>query len=343
MNEDNQPSQENDAVDPVAAICSHRLSIEAEGYTYAIPCCQNNPLDEFNPGINRLVIVIHGAVRNADEYFQGVLEAGVSAGGADKISLIIAPQFIIEEDIKAFQLGGDMAYWSENGWKGGDNSKTSQVHLRQMQVSSFKFLDSTFERLVAGGCFPNVSQVVIVGHSAGGQFVNRYAAGGGAEKVFDPLGVPVRYIIANPSSYLYFDAQRRVPGTISQFSLPDSSACPEYNKYKYGLEELNSYMAAVGTPEILNRYPHKEIAYLQGGEDNDPEAYLLDRTCEAMLQGEQRQQRGLIYYNYLQYLFGDLVQKNQAIEIIPGVGHSFKHMFTSIIGLKYIFDFHERN
>ena len=43
----------------------------------------------------------------------------------------------------------------------------------------------------------------MVGNSAGGQYVNRYAAGTGQE-----VGGIIHYIISAPSSYLYFDENR---------------------------------------------------------------------------------------------------------------------------------------
>ena len=48
---------------------------------------------------------------------------------------------------------------------------------------------------------------MLAGHSAGGQFVTRYEM---SNKVHDSLGVPVTYVVSNPSSYAYPDATRPV-------------------------------------------------------------------------------------------------------------------------------------
>ena len=45
----------------------------------------------------------------------------------------------------------------------------------------------------------------MAGHSAGGQFVTRYEM---ANQIHDTLGVPMTYVVANPSSYAYLDAPR---------------------------------------------------------------------------------------------------------------------------------------
>ena len=51
--------------------------------------------------------------------------------------------------------------------------------------------------------------IVVAGHSAGGQFVNRYEM---SNSVHDTLGVPVSYVVANPSSYAWPDADPGAAG-----------------------------------------------------------------------------------------------------------------------------------
>ena len=60
----------------------------------------------------------------------------------------------------------------------------------------------------------------LLGHSAGGQFTNRYAAGGAAEAMLAPTrpDLAFRYVVANPSSYLYFSAERAKAGTLDEFA-----------------------------------------------------------------------------------------------------------------------------
>ena len=63
--------------------------------------------------------------------------------------------------------------------------------------------------------YPGMEHIVIVGHSAGGQTVQRYAltaphaapaaAPKGGAAVAPP---PVRYVVANPSSFGYLNASR---------------------------------------------------------------------------------------------------------------------------------------
>ena len=69
-------------------------------------------------------------------------------------------------------------------------------------------MDQILRRLADRKIFPNMAVIVIAGHSAGGQFVSRYEM---ANRVENELGVPVRYVVANPSSYAWPDATRALP------------------------------------------------------------------------------------------------------------------------------------
>lgn len=214
------------------------------------------------------VFVIHGTNRNADDYL-GYLD--------DLDTLVIAPEF---------QEAGPGLYWS-SGWKQGDKSKDSE------RVSSFEVLDRMVEMFHG---------VAIIGHSAGGQFVSRYAAGTRLQGL--------TYIVANPSSYLYLDTSRPVAGE-----------CPDFNEYKYGLEELNSYMSA----GVASDFPERNVIYMLGSLDTRVDKYL-DTSCEANRQGGNRYDRGLKYYEHLARHFGRPVHRKV---IVPGVGHSPSRMLDA--------------
>jgi pimeloyl-ACP methyl ester carboxylesterase len=103
-------------------------------------------------------------------------------------------------------------------------------------------------RLADPNVFPNLHSVVLAGHSAGGQFVQRYATA-------NTERLPTLYIVANPSSYLYMDKQRWTASS-PEFAVPspqEQSICPLYNHYKYGLEGLNIYMQVAGVSKIRSQ------------------------------------------------------------------------------------------
>jgi len=72
-------------------------------------------------------------------------------------------------------------------------------------------------------------QVVIFGNSAGGQFVNRYAAVGRGPGALAARGIQTRFIVANPSTYLYFGDDR-------PHAAPGRSAV---NQWRYGFDGAN--------------------------------------------------------------------------------------------------------
>jgi hypothetical protein len=96
-------------------------------------------------------------------------------------------------------------------------------------------------------------------------------------------------------------------------------------------------MQVVGESKIRSQYAQREVVYLLGEEDNDPNHDELDRTCPAMFQGAHRLERGTIFYNYLQHYYGAEVQGQHTKVTVPGVGHSAGAMFNSPEGIHQIF------
>jgi len=301
-----------------------------------LPCCLSHPLDELNTGIDRAIIVIHGVLRNADVYFENMSFAAEKTGTRSS-TLIIAPQFLVEEDITTFELTDDIPFWGEEtgeGWKKGENSLTTEFNQRLTTISSFGVVDQIIRMVVNQEIFPNLKKVIIAGHSAGGQFVNRYAAG---TQIIGslPERIQLRFIVANPSTYLYFNGERRVVETTNEFNFPENAPL-DYDNYKYGLINLNPYMDEIGAEKIREHYPEKDVVYLLGGEDT--KIHHLELSQNAMLQGFNRLERGQIYFHYLFHVFGEGIRQNHQIHIIPCVGHDNAAMFMSPAGINAIFD-----
>ncbi len=324
------------ARDGVEQISLFRLSLNIDGHQLKTIYDSNRPLESNSEHTKRAIIVIHGANRNSGDYYERVLSAVRTAQKTGE-TIIIAPQFITAEDITRHQFDDDILYWRSSGWKKGDKSRNSAVLPRPARISSFSVIDSLCFRLAQHQI--NLEKIIVIGHSAGGQFVNRYAAGSKIENILkSQYGIEFTYIIANPSSYLYFDKKRRIAGTMDQFTTP-ATACLTYNDYKYGLEKLNNYMASTGIEQITRHYAQRKVIYLLGEKDDDPYSESLDIDCEAMLQGEHRLERGKIYYNYLGHYFGTGIYQSHRLAIVHGVGHSSSAMFNSFCGLFVMLDY----
>lgn len=310
------------------------FSVLNNGYRFKVPYFTNvKSIDNKNELVTRAVIALHGASRNAGEYYKNMLHAAEMESTQLDTLLIIAPQFLMKTEIEKFQLDKDHLYWSSEGWKTGRLSKNRKRHPRYGKVSSFSIIDSLMTRLVKK--LPNLKTIVFSGHSAGGQFVNRYAAASPIPDEIKALGITIRFIVNNPSSYLYMDSTRRHNGN-KTFEVPQTD-CVAYNKYKYGLKGLPRYLKTIGVNQIRTQFPEREVVYLLGEEDNDLKSSSLDTSYEGNLQGRHRLERGLIYYEYLQSYYGSNIKKKHVFGIIPDVGHSHGGMFQSALGRFYAF------
>ncbi|UVM71801.1 alpha/beta hydrolase [Pseudomonas alvandae] len=265
--------------------------------------------------IQRVLIIVHGRLRNADTYLRSGEKAAAQAGQTTT-TLIIAPQFLNEQDVARHQLPADLLRWQGNDWMAGGLS------IGPNPVSSFQVLDDIIARVSDRQQFPEVKEIVIAGHSGGAQVVQRYAL-----LAHGTYRIAPRFVIANPSSYAYLDAQRPMA-----FAL---ASCPSFNRWKYGLEHLPAYAAGQTPTQLEDNYIQRDITYLLGQQDIDPEHPALDKGCEAQTQGAYRLLRGHFFFDYLTRRHPQGL--NQRLIEVPGVGHDGDGMFNSPEGLRVLF------
>lgn len=262
------------------------------------------------------VVVVHGINRNAHDYFRSIVGAAVDLGVITQ-TLIIAPHFQIEQDKREAQD----AYWTDSGrssWKDGGGA------LQPRGLSSFQAVDEILTILADKNRFPTLTCATIVGHSAGGQFVQRYAAGGRAPRTL--AGLSLSFVVANPSSYLYLNTYRPVEDG-------QLESCPAYNDYKYGLNNRNGYLSDWSDEQIRQQYASRRVTYLLGNADVHQDKDL-ESNCAANAQGANRFQRGCLYYAFIKTFFPTA---RHDMVIIPGVGHDYDAMFNSSPGKTAIF------
>lgn len=323
-----------------SAVPSYRISFSIDGNTVKIPYYRNFSIGANASVVEHAVIVIHGIKRNADDYYNAMLDAAFRTRNLNTSNFVMAPQFLVEDDLTTNNLGPEMLFWKSSGWPVGDMSVQSSTFPTPASISSFAVMDTVLMRLA--NAYPNLDTIIVAGHSAGGQYVQRYAAGNTVDSLlFNEYGIYIRYIVANPSSYVYLNGERRIGGTLDQFRLPTSEElgfCKNYNDYKYGLENLNNYMSLAGPAQIRQQYGLRNIIYLLGELDNDPNANYLDKDCEAMWQGSHRLERGTIFFNYIRYYYG-VGKYNHIKATVDGVNHDYYGMFNSSCGLYFIYNY----
>ncbi len=299
----------------VSVVSPARFHMEAGDLSLGVSQDWRQPL----PNVSRVLIIVHGRLRNAQTYLQSGVDAAEHAGvGAS--TLVIAPQFLNASDVKRNHLDGQVLRWSGNDWMAGEPSTGPG------QVSSYGALDQIIKHLGNRTLFPALKDIVVAGHSGGGQVVQRFALTGHDHPTLQNEGIRLRYVVANPSSYAYFSPQRPVPF--------DTASCPGFNDWKYGLQHLPAYTKGRGAAQLEQAYVSRDITYLLGQQDTDPNHPALDKSCEAETQGAYRLIRGHNYFDYLKQRHPQLTQK---LVEVPGVGHNGDGMFTSPEGQKVLF------
>lgn len=301
------------------------------GETQAIHFASNYRLDRMDTAIHTLLINIHGLHRDAPGAFESVIDA-VHGAGQNKTTLTIAPQYFNQEDLENYRPANKFLYWRNAEWKDGRQSVTDDWRGNKVAMNSYEIMDSLITYVLGSGKFPNIHKVIVAGHSAGGQFVQRYSA-------ITPLpdllpAVRFRFIVMNPSSYMYLDERR--PTYNGNFAVPDTTGCGGYNRYPKGLEQLSDYALAIGADRIHTNMLTRDIVILLGGDDTDDADKDLDVTCAAELQGSERLARGLNFFNYLSS-FAEYGQKKNCT-VVKKIRHSGKGLLNSDEGKKWLFE-----
>ena len=302
------------------------------------------PLDKPNAAVTRALIMIHGANRNADHYFETAMSAAFLAGALEN-TIVVAPHLIAAPD----KPEPNEVLWPNRGdtWRSGGMSPSNPT------LSAFDFMDEIVRTLANKKVFPNLKNIVVAGHSAGGQFVTRYEM---ANKVHDAIaaqGSTVTYVVANPSSYAWPAAVRPLPTgdadpatadkealgpdgekVHTQFTYGpfDAAKAANFDHWPAGLEGRTGYTAQETDAQLVKQLVGRPTTYLLGQVDVLPLGGF-DSSPSAMAQGPTRRARGEAFVKYITETLG---AKPNAI-IVPECGHNDRCIFTTDIVFPSIF------
>jgi pimeloyl-ACP methyl ester carboxylesterase len=323
---------------PVKVVAPERIKIKTALGEAVIPAFTSCNIDKPNAGITRAVIMLHGRLRDADKYFD-LAKRSAAASGASADTVIIAPQLLSTGDAARHNLDPNIARWNIEALLGGEAAKAP------FALSSFEVIDGIIAKLSDRNHFPNLERIVVAGHSGGAQIIQRYAVAGQADQVLAKAGLQpyadgmdsstakstamrLRYVVANPSSYVYFDATR-----------PHANdRCADVNRWRYGVNDPVAYVQG-DMKAIEQRYFTRRVIYLLGGSDTDPHHSALDKTCMAEAQGVHRLERGNAYFAHVtkRAKTQNITLRHTRIEV-PGVAHDADRMFNSVCGKTALFD-----
>jgi len=339
--EQSHPPAATPACTAATAACTEWITLGAGPARSMI--YRTRSLDSRNEGVRRALIMVHGTNRNADHYFSTAVSAAFLAGALDD-SVVISPRIASAAGNCRDALAPNEVSWSCTGdsWRSGGSAASHP------DLTSFDFVDQILKKLANRTVFPNLGTIVVAGHSAGGQFVARYQM---ANRVHETLGVPVSYVVANPSSYAWPDATRPQPiddgapenakggwetETVhARFSYGafDASACANYDRWPAGLESrTGGYTANLTAAQLKQQLVSRPATFLLGQVDTLPLGGF-DSSCPAMAQGATRRARGEAYVKYVNERLG----AKHAVQIVPECGHNDRCVYTTDAVLPIIF------
>ncbi|WP_395824764.1 hypothetical protein [Collimonas sp.] len=307
-----------------------RVHLTHDSIAYDFPVYANHPLDGDLSKIEQIVVIQHGILRNGAAYYAAGLSFLNDSGIDPDQVLLLAPNFPAKADlVKGFER---MPLWyagGEHNWADGDDSVNPPYRISSLQV-----LDDLLQKLTDKDSLPRLRRVTLAGHSAGAQMMQRYAALNNIDEGLRSRGIALRYVIANPSSYLYFTPERPQGAGFAPY---DSVQCAAYNQYRYGMQNVVPYGQGRSGMALFQRYAQRQITYLLGANDNDPNHSNLDKRCGAEAQGPSRLQRGLAYQRYERHLAGAALPLVRSEYEVIGVGHDQAGMFGSQCGRAALF------
>ena len=298
--------------------------------SYRMPVYANHNLADGLKDIRRVIVVLPSARRKAGQHYQDIAPLVTRDPDRKADTLILALEFptSIDASFTGFPA------WRKANWETGGESVQSAD--RPAPMSAFQVLDDIVLRLTDRQELPALTDIVLAAHGSGAQLLQRYAVLNDLDGMVRRHGSGLRYVVANAPSYLYLTDERPRRNRAG-YAPYERGICPTYNQYPYGPQQLPPYAQDPASASLYVRYAARDVVYLLGSADNNPEGRGLDKHCGAMAQGATRLSRGQDYLRYDHLLAN---RGNQPIKLmhvqqhVMKVGHDAAGMFRSECGTR---------
>ncbi len=297
---------------PVREVGSTVVALDPSRGGGVYPVYASADLQAGNATARLAIVIVHGRLRNASDYFATGLGLVADAGAAGRDTIVVAPQLLLQVDAARWKLADRYLRW-DRGWEDGDAARAPSP------ASSYDVLDDVAAKLSNASVFPALKRIVFVGHGGGAQMLVRYAV------VMKPQpGPQIGFVIANPGSYLYLTADRPLA--------PEKDCLGEdFNKWKYGLDAPPPYVDNLD--RRLKDFAARDVTLLLGAKDRKATG-SLDQSCAAKVQGRNRIDRGRLF---VQALAKSGLAPLLKHHIVKNAGHDESAMLTSDRARKAIF------
>lgn len=293
--------------------CYYELTLVGKNGSGTFHYYSNYPIYEEEASWENLknaIIVIHGASRNPDDYFNYIAST-LKDELQDESTILISPYFKDETNISNEEF-----YWDTvSGWREG------QLSDDPLEISSYAVIDSIIAQLNDTEHFPVLENIIVTGHSSGALFTHAFAAANTSETIH--TGMNFEYVVAN-SQYFYYPSNDRYNESTQQFYEP--SGCTPFNFWPLGFDFLPDYLNGVTLETFNNQFISRKITYLLGnGNQSDPT--LNTNDCEYTLLGSSRFNRGENMFRYMENFYSGTHNHSKAI--VNGIGHNGQGMYQS--------------
>jgi len=340
----------------------------------------SDPVDLSNhQRVQTLVIMIHGSGRNADDYL-ATTNCALPVSQQDPSTssiMIVTPWFLAPDDgpVEFYHKNTttEPIRWSDSGpiwhtWRYGADA------INGHNFSSYDAVDVLIDRIYQDPLrFPHLQHIVVAGHSAGGQYTQRWALLSN-NPIFDamttsippqhqemhhyqrrqrryqsvspeefsrPSPVSIRIVVANPKSFCFLDNRRYFRDVFRKPHKLEIGDCTTYNEWEWGLDNTTNYLPT----------PYKDRAIVMaGGVDAVVQRYatrnviylageldvLPNGDCQAKLQGPYRRKRSEHFFASLSEIYGHGQHVHHRF-VVKGVYHNHGLMFQSPEGYLAMF------
>ncbi|PWN19134.1 hypothetical protein BCV69DRAFT_45425 [Microstroma glucosiphilum] len=234
--------------------------------------------------------------------------------------IIIGPAWLNNFDQTAGAAQNNELVFHGTQWQSGGRSRSPAISDR---ITSYEALDAFADMLFDKNQFPNLNQVVMVGHSMGGQMLQRYSL----LKKTKAYDNNLRYWLGNPGSYAWIEDARPYA----------NASCQGGNEWAYG---LNGSVTPYGRSEVrsdkagvITRFLGRKLIYALGLMDNG----AGDTHCEALLQGGNHLDRGSEFILSVETASSGTWPANHTANYVAGVSHQDYPMMSNNVSMEHIF------
>ena len=307
--------------------------------------------------VERVILVVHGSRGHADDYLYAVYSA-IPKNVDPATVMIVAPYFVTPEEddeesdaqnvTSTYDSYRQVLEWYNFSpevptfrptFRWGADAKNAPG------ISSFDVLDRMVETFQQNSLeYPNLEEIIVTGHSAGGQMTQRWALMShsrawkpssnmdllsmrslvqsnvtiGTKYLRQRNTIPIpdlKVVPANPRSFAYLDERRWNTETQTSAIPPKDviSQCPSYNWWIWGLETDHGDEDWISCP-YRDRGPSLSPNQVASRYNDRSVVYLqgyldhlklTDNHCQETIQGDTRLERGRNFYSYLGEYFGE--------------------------------------